>query len=104
MFANTETADRDPFSDYDRLDRKQPKRLGWMTFFRNWPDLLEAFKQVPHQAVDYSGAEPVVDCPCSPPRKVEAPLMRLVDCADCHRSYFGLGVRVLVAYRSEDPD
>lgn len=89
---------RDPFATYDRLGRKQPQQLGWMTFFRRWPGLLDAFRPVPNQAVDFSQDAPVVDCPCDPIRKVVTEIGSLVSCEGCNRSYFGLPTRVLVTY------
>lgn len=96
--------ERDPFKSYDRLDRRQPSRLSWMTFFRQWPYLLEAFKRVPAEFVTFNGPNPVVDCPCDPRRTVEVPLTTLVECPGCDRSYFGLPTHVLVTYRSKDAD
>lgn len=75
--------------EYDRIGRRQPRRLDWLTLWKGIPDLAAQFRRVPD---DYVEGE-VVRCPCGR-RPTTGPAG--VDC-ECGRIYLRAGKFVWVA-------
>ena len=85
----------DPAAGYDRLDRKQPKRLDVMVFARAVPGFMAHFpRTVPENfiAVDRDVLE--VACPCG--RAPRLTSLTVVECA-CGRVFARVGTTVHVA-------
>lgn len=85
---------RDPLGTYDRLDRKVPRQVPWISIFKAIPGLYARFRAIPDSYWSEHGAGREIACPCG-----EKPVLAVghgVTCA-CERSYYCTPAEVRVA-------
>lgn len=98
---------RDPLAEYDHLNRKQLKRIGFVEVLRTLPWLLRGFQaEVPGEFFAVDGNVATIACPCKADPPPAAPFNVVTRCEgeDCRRWFFYDGSRVLVARGPVDED
>lgn len=93
----------DPVADYDSLDRKQLKKIGFIEVLRQNPYLLRMFSgRVPDSMVAIEDEDAVVPCACRR-AVVDVPFNVATPCpATCGRWFFWDHKQVRVGYEQAD--